>query len=101
MKLPSEIETPLDRRAMTIDILAAEIERKNRTIKAWRMKYDESESQSWKKKYDQLKVQIVKLRRSNRSYQYWQRQEDQRQKEINEEYARQKEANGKDVEEIK
>ena len=41
MKLPSEIETPLDRRAMTIDILAAEIERKNRTIKSWRIKFDE------------------------------------------------------------
>ena len=41
MKLPSEIETPLDRRAMTIDILAAEIERKNRTIKSWRIRVDE------------------------------------------------------------
>jgi|TARA_Y100000310_G_C20498192_1_gene722589 hypothetical protein len=41
MKLPSEIETPLDRRAMTIDILAAEIERKNRTIKKWRQRFDE------------------------------------------------------------
>ena len=43
MKLPSEIETPLDRRAMTIDILSAEIERKNRTIKSWRIKCDELE----------------------------------------------------------
>ena len=41
MKLPSEIDTPLDRRAMTIDILASEIERKNRTIKSWRIKFDE------------------------------------------------------------
>ena len=41
MKLPSEIETPLDRRAMTIDILSAEIERKNRTIKSWRIRVDE------------------------------------------------------------
>jgi|MDSZ01.1.fsa_nt_gb septal ring factor EnvC (AmiA/AmiB activator) len=43
MKLPSEIDTPLDRRAMTIDVLASEIERKNRTIKAWRIKCDELE----------------------------------------------------------
>ena len=41
MKLPSEIDTPLDRRAMTIDVLASEIERKNRTIKSWRIKFDE------------------------------------------------------------
>ncbi len=32
-KYPHEIETPLDRRAMTIDILAGELERKNKSIK--------------------------------------------------------------------
>ena len=37
-KYPYEIETPLDRRAMTIDILAGEIERKNKSIKYWREK---------------------------------------------------------------
>ena len=37
-KYPSEIETPLDRRAMTIDIMAGEIERKNKSIKYWREK---------------------------------------------------------------
>ena len=63
MKLPSEIETPLDRRAMTIDILAAEIERKNRTIKAWRIKYDELESQRWQEKHDELKAQLRKMKR--------------------------------------
>jgi len=63
MKLPSEIDNTIDRRAQTIDILAAEIERKNRTIKAWRMKYDESESQSWKEKHDKLKVQLKKMTR--------------------------------------
>ena len=40
-KYPSEIETPLDRRAMTIDILAGEIERKNNTIIAWRKKVED------------------------------------------------------------
>jgi|TARA_Y100000310_G_C20679163_1_gene814875 hypothetical protein len=33
-------DTPLDRRAKTIDILATEIERKNNTIKCWRKKGD-------------------------------------------------------------
>ena len=37
-KYPSEIETPLDRRAMTIDILAGEIVRKNKSITYWRKK---------------------------------------------------------------
>ena len=37
-KYPYEIETPLDRRAMTIDILAGEIERKNKSIKYWKEK---------------------------------------------------------------
>ena len=41
MKYPSEIETPLDRRAMTIDILAGELERKNRNVAAWRKKVEE------------------------------------------------------------
>ena len=37
-KYPYEIETPLDRRAMTIDILAGEVERKNKHIKYWKEK---------------------------------------------------------------
>ena len=41
MKYPSEIETPLDRRAMTIDILAGELERKNRNTAAWRKRVEE------------------------------------------------------------
>ena len=41
MKYPSEIETPLDRRAMTIDILASELERKNRNVGAWRKRVEE------------------------------------------------------------
>ena len=40
-KYPYEIETPLDRRAATIDILAGELERKNRNIGGWRKKVDE------------------------------------------------------------
>ena len=41
MKYPPEIETPLDRRAMTIDILAGELERKNRSAGAWRKRVEE------------------------------------------------------------
>ena len=41
MKYPSEIETPLERRAMTIDILAGELERKNRSAGAWRKRVEE------------------------------------------------------------
>jgi predicted nucleic acid-binding Zn-ribbon protein len=40
-KYPYEIETPLDRRAMTIDILAGELERKNKNTAAWRKKVEE------------------------------------------------------------
>ena len=40
-KYPSDIETPLDRRAMTIDILAGELERKNRNVGAWRKRVEE------------------------------------------------------------
>ena len=40
-KYPYEIETPLDRRAMTIDILAGEVERKNKSISYWRKKAEE------------------------------------------------------------
>ena len=98
MKLPSEIETPLDRRAMTIDILAAEIERKNRTIKAWRMKYDESESQCWKEKHDELKVQLRKMTRRLRDIKTNSVYSWGRVKELED---RLNKANGKDVEEIK
>ena len=41
MKYPFEIDTPLDRRAMTIDILAGELERKNINIAGWRKKVEE------------------------------------------------------------
>ena len=40
-KYPSDIETPLDRRAMSIDILTGEIVRKNKTISYWKKKAEE------------------------------------------------------------
>ena len=40
-KYPYDIETPLDRRAMSIDILTGEIVRKNKTISYWKKKAEE------------------------------------------------------------
>jgi len=62
MQLPSEMDSPLDRRAQTIDILTAEIERKNRTIKAWRIKYDELEEKTelLQDEVKELKAEIYK-----------------------------------------
>jgi len=67
MQLPSEMDSPLDRRAQTIDILTAEIERKNRTIKAWRIKYDELEEKTelLQDEVKELKVDMKEINKQN------------------------------------
>ena len=40
MKFPFDIDTPLDRRAATIDILAGELERKNKNTAGWLRKFE-------------------------------------------------------------
>ena len=63
-KYPYDIETPLDRRAMTIDILAGEIERKNRSIAGWRKRAEEL-----KEKVEELSGDLKKARVARNTYQ--------------------------------
>ena len=57
-KYPTDIETPLDRRAMTIDILAGEIARKNKSIKYWREKAEYHRDYAVKFQEDLKKVRV-------------------------------------------
>ena len=63
-KYPTDIETPLDRRAMTIDILAGELERKNRHVSGWRKRVEEL-----KEKIEELTEDLKKARAARNAYQ--------------------------------
>ena len=63
-KYPTDIETPLDRRAMTIDILAGELERKNRNVSGWRKRVEEL-----KEKIEELSGDLKKVRVQRNTYQ--------------------------------
>ena len=63
-KYPYDIETPLDRRAMTIDILAGELERKNRHVSGWRKRVEEL-----KEKIEELSGDLKKVRIQRNTYQ--------------------------------
>ena len=62
-KYPHEIETPLDRRAMTIDILAGELERKNKSIKYWKEKayYHRDYAEKFQSETEELHKRINEL----------------------------------------
>jgi len=69
-KYPSDIETPLDRRAMTIDIIAGEIMRKNKSITYWREKAEyhrdhavkfQSESEELHQRINELENECLTL----------------------------------------
>ena len=57
-KYPTDIETPLDRRAMTIDILAGEIARKNKSISYWKEKAEYHRDYAVKFQEDLKKVRV-------------------------------------------
>ena len=63
-KYPADIETPLDRRAMTIDILAGEVARKNKSISYWRKK-----AQTFLDKCEELSGDLKKVRIQRNTYQ--------------------------------
>ena len=62
-KYPYDIETPLDRRAMTIDILAGEIERKNKSIKYWKEKayYHRDYAEKFQEENIELKKHLLRV----------------------------------------
>ena len=63
-KYPTDIETPLDRRAMTIDILAGEVARKNKSISYWRKK-----AEAFLDKCEELSGDLKKVRVQRNTYQ--------------------------------
>ena len=63
-KYPADIETPLDRRAMTIDILAGEVARKNKSISYWRRRAEE-----FRDKCEELSEDLKKVRVQRNTYQ--------------------------------
>ena len=63
-KYPYDIETPLDRRAMTIDILAGEVARKNKSISYWRKK-----AETFLDKCEEFSKDLKKVRVQRNTYQ--------------------------------
>ena len=63
MKYPTDIETPLDRRAATIDILAGVIERNHKSIKLWREKaeYHRDHAVKFQSESEELHTRINEL----------------------------------------
>ena len=69
-KYPTDIETPLDRRAMTIDILAGEIARKNKSIKYWREKaeYHRDYAVRFQEECEGLELKIYETEKELKKY---------------------------------
>ena len=63
-KYPADIDTPLDRRAKTIDILAGEVARKNKSISYWRKK-----AETFLDKCEELSGDLKKVRVQRNTYQ--------------------------------
>ena len=63
MKYPIDIETPLDRRAATIDILAGVIERNHKHIKYWKEKafYHRDHAMKFQSETEELHQRINEL----------------------------------------
>jgi len=98
-KYPTDIETPLDRRAMTIDILAGEVARKNKSISYWRKK-----AEAFLDKCEELSGDLKKVRVQRNTYQAQRNElteeigrwkEAQKYNELHEEHYKRKKQNGK------
>ena len=98
-KYPTDIETPLDRRAMTIDILAGEIARKNKSIKYWREKAEYHRDYAVKFQEDLRKVRVQRntyqAQRNELTEEIGRWKEAQKYNELHEEHYKRKKQNGK------